>query len=131
MRLLLDSHVLVWAIEGNERLGRSARSALLDPANQVWVSSATVWELSIKASLGRLHLAEPIAVCLPRGLRDINAQELGIQHRHALGVLWLPPIHSDPFDRMLVAQARSEAMTLLTVDRDILQYDVPLMDASR
>lgn len=119
MRLLLDTHVMVWWFAGGERLPAEARRLVADPSNEVFVSAASLWEVAIKAALGKIRadaseLAEAIE---PGGFR-----ELPVSGRHAAAVATLPSHHRDPFDRMLVAQSLVEPMHLLTVDRALSAY---------
>jgi PIN domain nuclease of toxin-antitoxin system len=124
VRLLLDTHVLLWALAG-KRLSREAKAAIQDPGNAVFVSAATLWELSIKASLGRIAMPDDLAAVLA----DQDIEVLPITGAHALAVGDLPPLHRDPFDRMLVAQARTEKLVLVTRDADLARYDVEVMSA--
>jgi len=129
MNLLLDTHALIWWLEGSKRLGSGAKKALGFPGAGLWISGVSVWEMAIKSGIGRLRLEQPpeetIPILLNRGFR-----ELPINWKHALAVRNLPPHHSDPFDRMLVAQAQCEGLTLVTADPAIAAYDVPTIDAS-
>lgn len=118
---LLDTHVLLWAATGSPNLSERAQRTLSDPGNELWFSVVTVWEIVIKTGLGRSDLrVEPNAI-RDRAIRA-GYRELPIRGSHALAVAALPPIHADPFDRMLLAQARTEGMPLLTADRKILRY---------
>jgi PIN domain nuclease of toxin-antitoxin system len=124
LRLLLDTHVLIWAMQQPERLSPTARTALADRQNEIFVSAASVWEIAIKVASGRL--AFPVAAI------DIMLAEMGfgvveIAPRHAVELLALPRLHGDPFDRMLIAQARAEGLTLVSDDAMIRQYDVALL----
>ena len=121
MRLLLDTHVLLWAAGRPEKLSRQARRLLDDPANEPIFSAASLWEIVIKQGLGRDDF-EVDARRLRRALLDNGYSELGVTSAHALALDDLPPLHKDPFDRMLVAQARVEGITLVTADAQILRY---------
>ncbi len=124
--LLLDTQLLLWAASAPDRLSQPARDKLLDPDNTPWFSAASIWEVTIKAGLGRTDFrVDPFL--LRRGLVDNGYQELPITSRHALGVHHLPPIHRDPFDRLLLAQAESEGMLLLTSDATVARYPAPVM----
>ena len=125
MRLLLDSHVLLWQLSADPRLGARARAAIESAENEAWVSAATVWELEIKAKLGKLA---PPAELLPT-LLDAGAVPLAISAEHAQHAARLPLHHADPFDRMLVAQAQLEGMAILSADPAIGRYDVHVLDA--
>ncbi len=131
MRLLLDTHVLLWWLAASEKLGKQARSHIAEPESEVWVSAATAWEISIKVSLGRLHLEEPPEVCLPREMKLHRFRPLPIEHAHALAIRGLPAYHADPFDRMLVAQAQVENLTIVTADSIIARYGIAIVDARR
>lgn len=127
--LLLDTHVLLWWLQDSRKLGAQARDAIARPGTMVFVSAATAWEIAIKVRLGRLDLGEPPAVCLPRELARSAFESLAITPAHALAVADLPPLHSDPFDRLLVTQARLEHLRLVTGDAVLSGYDVPTLDA--
>lgn len=120
MKLLLDTHVLVWAAAAPERLGR-ARQVLLD-AEQRLFSAASIWELAIKRSLGKLDLGTDVRSWVARAVEELQLQQVAITGEHAAAVEHLPPVHRDPFDRLLIAQARSEGAVLLTADRALLAY---------
>lgn len=124
MRLLLDTHVLLWALAGR-RLSREAKAAIEDPSNAVLVSAATLWELTIKASLGRLTMPDDLAAVLA----DEDIEVLAITGAHAFAVGKLPALHRDPFDRLLVAQARAEHLVLVTRDEQLARYDVDVLAA--
>jgi PIN domain nuclease of toxin-antitoxin system len=124
MRLLLDTHVALWAIADSPRLSETARRLISDAENQVIVSAATIWEISIKHALGR---GGPNAMPIPGSqaaayFREAGYEVLAISAAHAAAAEELPPIHADPFDRMLVAQAMNEPLRLLTADSRVLRY---------
>ena len=125
MKCLLDTHTLLWAFADYPRLGSDAKSALLAADNQLFFSLASLWEICIKVSVGKLHLMEGWPELLDNEMERLGIQRLTILQRHLLGVLDLPFHHRDPFDRLLVAQARCEALTIITADRNIGLYDVP------
>lgn len=118
MRLLLDSHVLLWWLQDHERL-RPVREMIIE-APAVYVSAATIWELGIKARLGRLTLPVDLVGLLPAN----RFEPLPISLEHAQLAASLPPLHADPFDRMLVAQAQAQGLTLLTRDLQVAGYAV-------
>lgn len=118
MRLLLDTHLLVWWFV-DRRISRRATELIRDPANQLYASAASVWEVAIKAALGKIEV-KPDA--LLAGLRDGGFQELAVSSRHATQVGLLPMHHRDPFDRLLVSQSLCESMSLLTDDRVLAVY---------
>jgi PIN domain nuclease of toxin-antitoxin system len=128
--LLLDTHALIWWWSLDSRLGRQARRLISDPQAQVWVSAATIWEIVIKTALGRLQMAKRIDNTLLEELAQDNLKPLPITAAHALAVKQLATIHRDPFDRMLVAQAATEGLTLVTADPVLLRYGVNAVSAS-
>lgn len=125
MKLLLDTHLLLWAASSPERLPATLRALLEEPQNELFFSAASLWEIVIKRGLGRSDF-QVDARALRRGLRDNGYQELAITGEHALFIDSLPPIHKDPFDRVLVAQATVEGITLLTADALVAQYPGPV-----
>lgn len=125
MRVLLDSHLLLWATGEPERLPAPCRRILRDPATETVFSSANIWEIAIKSSLGRRDFQfDPQA--LRDGLLAANLAEIAISSEHALAAGNLPQIHRDPFDRILVAQALVENITLLTSDPVLGRYPAPV-----
>ncbi len=121
MRLLLDTHIALWALVDSPSLPGRARTLLLDPAHEVFVSSATLWEIAIKRSLGKGDM--PVSAGeAERLFGKAGYQPLPVTWAHAARVESLPPIHKDPFDRILVAQAMSEPMVLLTHDPSLARY---------
>ncbi len=125
MRLLLDTHLLLWAAGEPGKLSRAARRLIEDNNNELIFSAASLWELSIKSQIGRDDFQVDPRI-FRRALFDNNYIELPITGEHAIAVLDLPAIHKDPFDRILVAQARCEGMTLLTADPQVAQYPGPI-----
>lgn len=125
MRLLLDTHLLLWAAGTPKRLSTSTRKAIESPDNSLFFSVASLWEIVIKRGLDRADFRVD-AHLLRRGLLDNGYAELAITGAHALAVESLPPIHKDPFDRLLVAQATAEGMTLLTADASVALYPGPI-----
>lgn len=121
MKLLLDTHVLLWAAGEPDRLSAEARSLLLDDVNRLHFSAASLWEVVIKAGLGREDFrVDPVR--LRRLLTAHGYAEVSVTSDHALALAQLPPLHRDPFDRLLVAQARAEGMRLVTADDQVAQY---------
>lgn len=116
MRLLIDTHILIWALEGSSRLGSKARSLLRDPDHEHWVSVASVWEIAIKTSLHKVSLARPLAE-LEKGILAAGFQVLSIDIRHAAAVPEIVLPHNDPFDRLLLAQCEVETLRLVSADR--------------
>ncbi len=125
MKLLLDTHLLLWAAGSPSLLPSAARSLLEDPLNELLFSAASFWEIAIKNGLGRSDFQVDARV-LRRGLLDNGYQELAISSEHAVFIDSLPPLHKDPFDRMLVAQATVEGIILLTADALVAQYPGPV-----
>ena len=122
MRLLLDTHILLWALADDPRLRQEVRKALLN-ADALVVSAATIWEISIKRALGKLSIeGDPVSFA-----RRAGCQPLPISWDHADAAGNLPPHHADPFDRLLIAQARCEGLTLATADRMFRHYEVDLL----
>jgi PIN domain nuclease of toxin-antitoxin system len=125
MRLLLGTHLLVWAALAPDRLSTAARKVMNDAGNQLTFSAASFWEIAIKRGLGRSDFRVDPRL-LRRGLLDNGYGELLIGSDHALAMDGLPPLHKDPFDRILIAQAMVEGITLLTADALIAQYPGPI-----
>lgn len=125
MKLLVDTHLLLWAAGQPESLPDPARSLMENPENALLFSAASLWEIAIKRSLGRSDFRVDPRV-LRRGLIDNGYGELPISSEHAVIVDNLPPIHKDPFDRILIAQAMIEGIVLLTADSVVAQYPGPV-----
>lgn len=125
MKLLLDTHLLLWAAGQPNRLSKAARKLIDNPANELLFSAASIWEVAIKSSLGRSDFQVDPRL-LRRGLLDNGYTELPILSDHVVALDSLPPIHRDPFDRLLVAQATVEGITLLTADSVVAQYPGPV-----
>ena len=125
MRLLLDTHILLWAASSWRRLSPQARILLEDENNTLVFSVASIWEVAIKRGLGRSDFRVDPRL-LRRGLMDNGYEELPILGQHTVAVDGLPPLHKDPFDRLLVAQALVEGITLLTMDSIVAGYPAPI-----
>lgn len=125
MKLLLDTHLLLWAAQGFEHLPPDAQMLMSEPENELFFSVASLWEIVIKCGLGREDLKVDPRV-LRRSLLDNGYHELPILSEHAVAISTLPPIHKDPFDRLLVAQAIVEGITLLTADIQVAKYPGPI-----
>ena len=120
---LLDTHILLWWLDDPRKLSAAAREVIADSSHAVYVSAAAAWEIGIKQALGRLTIPDDLVEVLEQsGIRP-----LPILLTHGLAVATLPPHHTDPFDRMMVAQAAAEGLVLITRDKGIQQYDVPLL----
>ncbi len=127
MRVLLDTHVVLWWAGGDRRLGEPALDVIADPANTVLLSALSVWEWTVKAAAGRLRVPDAMAEqCTAAGLLP-----LAFRVAHAEAVGRLPPLHADPFDRGLLAQAEVEGAVLMTADARVLTYPAQLFDVSR
>jgi len=125
MKLLLDTQVLLWAAGEPKRLSAAARKLLLDPHHELLFSAASLWEIAIKSTLGREDFqVEPRL--LRRGLLDNGYVEVPITSQHAVSIDLLPPLHRDPFDRLLLAQALTKGLTLVTADAQLARYPGPL-----
>lgn len=124
MKLLLDTHALLWALATPGKLPAAARAAVQAAENDVFASVASAWEIAIKVALRRLEFDVP---SMENTLAASGIQTLGISLQHTARVAELPPLHGDPFDRMLVAQALCESMTLVSGDREIAKYGVRLL----
>ena len=120
MNLLLDTHTLIWTLADNPELAAAAREAIVDGNNIVFVSAVSVWEISIKRALGKLDAPDTLLEEIER--HRFTPLEIALAHADRAGKL--PPIHLDPFDRMLIAQAQSEQLTLVTRDAEIQKYAV-------
>lgn len=125
MKLLLDTHLLLWTVLDSPRLSKSVCNLIDDTENELFFSAVSVWEIAIKHGLGRDDFRMN-ARLLRRGLLDNGYSEMPIMSEHAVAIDTLPPIHKDPFDRLLVAQATVEGITLLTVDPQVAQYPGPI-----
>ena len=127
MRLLLDTHVFLWAAGPEARLSQRAGALIADSGNMVHVSIATLWEIAIKVSARKLRFDPSRFATM---VQSLNFQVLSIDVPHCVEAANLPLHHRDPFDRMMVAQARVEGLTLVTADRTLARYDVPLLSAT-
>jgi len=125
VKLLLDTQILLWAAGQPARLSSAARKLLGDPRNELVFSAASLWEIAIKNSLGREDFRVDPRL-LRRGLLDNGYVELPVTSQHAVNIDSLPPLHKDPFDRLLVAQALSEGITLVTGDAQLARYPGPV-----
>ena len=126
MKLLLDTHAFLFAISDWDRLGPQAQRLLREPDVERWVSAVTLWEIAIKVQIGGLPLPKDRAFYVTH-LDRLTAQLLAVEPEHSFALFNLPLHHGDPFDRMLIAQARVEGLTIATRDRAFSRYDVPVV----
>jgi len=131
MKYLLDTAVWLWSLAEPERIEPKARQLLAEGREELYLSAASSWEISIKSALGKLHLPETPAIYVPKRLVAQGVRPLAITHMHALRVADLPHHHTDPFDRLLIAQAQAEGMAILTADRAFGQYGVEVLWCGR
>ena len=116
MRLLLDTHVLLWVLEDSPRLSPATRTLVTDPANECWVSAVSVWEIAIKVAIGKLTLRGSLET-LETAITEARLATLDMTIRHAVAVPRVSSTHADPFDRLLLAQCEVETLKLLTADK--------------
>lgn len=127
MRILLDTHIFLWYISADRQLPPAFRDAIRDPANEVYLSAASVWEAVIKYALGKLPLPEAPAAYLPRQREAHRIAALPVEEGAFIQLAGLPPLHRDPFDRVLIAQALQHGLELATVDDAVCAYPVSLL----
>ncbi len=130
MKFLLDTHVFLWMQGAPERLSTAARALIENQDNELLLSAASSWEIAIKHSIGRLELPEQPSHYVPARMRSSSIEGLNVTHAHALASGSLPSLHRDPFDRLLVAQALSEQLPIITGDQAIRQYSIETIPAS-
>ena len=124
MKLLLDTHTFLWFIMGNSSLGSKARTAIEDLANEKYVSVASVWEIAIKVSIGKLSLSAPFSALIPDQLIANGFELLNLEVAHAAALINLPFHHRDPFDRLLIAQAMVEQIQIVSIDSTFDAYPI-------
>jgi PIN domain nuclease of toxin-antitoxin system len=124
MKLLLDTHTLLWFISGDSKLSLAARLLIEDVANNKFVSVVSLWEIAIKYGLGRLNLSDDFEKLFPYHLNINGFEQLAIENKHFYEFIKLPRHHSDPFDRLLIAQTISEGMSIISVDSAFDNYSV-------
>ena len=127
MKYLLDTHAFLWFVTDDKRLSAKARSLIKNSQNVVYFSAASAWEMSIKIRLGRLTIEEELEPFIIKQLSDNNFNTLSITIFHSIYTSKLPEIHKDPFDRMIIAQAQVEDMPLISRDKNIKKYKVPVV----
>lgn len=131
MRILLDTQCWLWWFAAPSRLRPKDRALIAEPRNEILLSAASCWEMAIKTALGKLILPEPIEEFVPKRISSQGMRVLPVLMEHALRVASLPPHHSDPFDRLLVAQAQVEDIPILTADRQLAKYEIKVILAGR
>jgi len=124
VKYLLDTNIFLWSSGAPEKLNRQATTVLSSGSSEVYLSAASSWEIAIKFALRSLKLPSPPSRFIPDAMRILSLRSLEISHSHSLAAGALPPHHRDPFDRMLIAQACSETMVLLTADTAFMTYEV-------
>lgn len=127
MKILLDTHTFIWWADEPDRLSPTARAILTDTANTLLFSMASLWEMQIKISLGKMRLSRPLKEHLARQQIENSLQILPIEPRHLWALETLPDYHKDPFDRLLIAKSMVEDMPLLSRDERVSQYDIKVL----
>ena len=127
MKFLLDTHAFLWFVTADNRLSAKARSLIKNSHNEVYFSAASAWEMSIKIQLGRLTIEEELEPFIIQQLLENNFNTLSISIFHSIHTLKLPDIHKDPFDRIIIAQSQIEEMPLITKDKNIKKYKIPVV----
>ena len=126
MRILIDTHILIWHLEDDEKLSSYHGLLIEDPANTVSISVASFWEIAIKVSRGKLSLSRPMNEIVSH-IQQSTITVMAIEPEHTIQVAQLPFIHNDPFDRMIIAQALAEDLSLISTDSDFTKYGVTLL----
>lgn len=124
MRVLLDTHTFIWAVDDVSKLGPQATAELVNPANELLVSAASVWEIAIKVSIGKMTLSLPFRDWVTKAMADLPATLLDIAIDHTNEIISLPHHHGDPFDRLLVAQAIVESLPVISIDPKLDPYPI-------
>lgn len=127
MKYLLDTAVFLWSVDAQQKLNSRAKQVLENRDDEIFLSPVVSWEIVIKVSRGKLTLARPVGETLNLAFAEFGIQSLPITHAHSLALVGLPSVHNDPFDRMLVAQAKSEGMILMTADAALEKYPVEIL----
>ena len=127
MRLLLDTHSFLWFIGGDKRLSANAREAIADLDNEAFLSMASLWEIAVKINIGKLKLPQPFGALIPEQLMGNEIKMLPAELSHLTQYIDLPLHHRDPFDRLIIAQAQAEAMTVVSKDPLFERYEVDLL----
>ena len=126
MRIVIDTHILIWLLEGDIQLSESRRAILANPTNQIFVSIASLWETAIKISSGKLSLSKPLSQIIDE-ITDSSSLILHIEPEHTLVVSTLPLHHRDPFDRIIISQAQVENLSVMTHDGAFADYGITLL----
>ncbi|MEZ4703298.1 MAG: type II toxin-antitoxin system VapC family toxin [Rhodothermales bacterium] len=124
--MLLDTHVFLWWHDTPFQLSKSARAAIVEGSNEIFISVVSAWELQIKSQLNKLTLPRGLSEIFDREMAENRISLLTVALPHVYEIQTLPLLHSDPFDRLLIAQSRAEGMTLITADKGFSRYDVPV-----
>lgn len=127
MKYLIDTHILIWFLEGNVSLSKRAKNIIIDTDNQLFVSIASLWEMTIKMSIGKLKLSKTLPEIIAQMESD-GINTLSIEEEHLLTLLALPFHHNDPFDRLLIAQAQTENLVLITDDSKFNSYNISVLN---
>jgi PIN domain nuclease of toxin-antitoxin system len=131
MRFLLDTGVWLWSVGEVGRINKSTRDLLVDPAHEIYFSAVSAWEIAIKTANGKLQFPESPHIVVPRETARLGLRPLPVNQAHALATYDLPLHHRDPFDRLLIAQALTEALTLITSDREMRRYPARILWAGK
>ncbi len=123
MKILVDTHILIWWLDNPTKIPPRIREAIREPENDVFFSAASIWEIALKIAKKQLRMPESF----PAALKSAGFSELHVVSKHALAAANLPAIHGDPFDRILIAQARAEGMVFASIDQVVARYNVPLI----
>ena len=127
MKYLLDTHAFLWFVSDDNKLSPRAKAIIKDHNNEIYFSAASAWEISIKIRLGRLTMEEDLEPFIVAQLAENNFQTIAITIFHSIYTSKLPEIHKDPFDRMIIAQSKAENMSLISKDKNIKKYKVPVV----
>jgi len=127
MQLLLDTHSFLWFAGGNDRLSRKAREAIEDTSNAAYLSMASLWEMAIKINIGKLELPKPLGMLVSEQIRENEFEMLRSEVEHFETYTKLPPHHRDPFDRMMIAQAQVENLSVVSKDEAFADYNIDLL----
>ncbi|MDJ0647819.1 MAG: type II toxin-antitoxin system VapC family toxin [Xenococcaceae cyanobacterium MO_188.B19] len=127
MKILIDTQIFLWALTAPNRLGKNAQELFKSRENQLYLSSASSWEICIKTALNKLPLPEPPDTYIPSRMASLNILPLAIKHHHTFRVYQLPLHHRDPFDRILIAQAQTEKLHLMSADGQFQAYEIDLL----